>query len=53
MNIFWSLLGIFSTIGGIIAYVTTQNVIYFAIGFLIVFYQAWFRSNDDEIKKYF
>jgi hypothetical protein len=53
MNFFWSLLGIFSTIGGIIAYVTTQNVIYFAIGFLIVFYQAWFRSNDDEVKKYF
>ena len=53
MNIFWSLLGIFSIIGGIIAYVTTQNVIYFAIGFLIVFYQAWFRYNDDEVNKYF
>ena len=51
MNIFWSLLGVFSTIGGIIAYVTTQNVIYFAIGFLVLFCQAWFRSNDDEIIK--
>ena len=53
MNIFWSLLGIFSTIGGIIAYVNTQNVIYFAIGFVIVFCQAWFGSNDDEANKYF
>ena len=53
MNIFWSLLGVFSTIGGIIAYVTTQNVIYFAIGFLVLFCQAWFRPNDDEIKKYY
>jgi len=54
MTIFWSLLGIFAIIGGIIAYVTTQNVIYFAIGFLILFYQAWFRSKDeDKIKKYF
>ncbi|BEI35829.1 hypothetical protein PHIN6_13470 [Polynucleobacter sp. HIN6] len=54
MSIFWALLGIFATIGGIIAYVTTSNVIYFAIGFLILFYQAWFRSKDDEeIKTYF
>ena len=53
MNIFWSLLGVFSTIGGIIAYVTTQNVIYFVIGFLVLFCQAWFCSNDDEIKKYY
>ncbi len=53
MSIFWAVLGIFATIGGIIAYVTTGNVIYFAIGFLILFYQAWFRSNDDEVKKYF
>ncbi len=53
MNIFWSLLGIFATIGGIIAYVTTQNVIYFAIGFLIIFCQAFFRTDDDGVKKYF
>jgi hypothetical protein len=54
MSIFWALLGIFATIGGIIAYVTTGNVIYFAIGFLILFYQAWFRSKDDEeMKTYF
>jgi hypothetical protein len=54
MAIFWALLGIFATIGGIIAFVATQNVMYFAIGFLILFYQAWFRSkDDDEIKKYF
>jgi hypothetical protein len=26
---------------------------YFAIGFLILFCQAWFRSNDDEVKKYY
>ncbi len=53
MTIFWRLLGIFATIGGIIAYVTSGNVIYFALGFLILFYQAWFRSDDEEIKKYF
>lgn len=54
MSIFWSLLGIFSTIGGIIAFINTGNVIYFAIGFLILFCQAWFRSkDDDEVKKFF
>ncbi len=53
MNIFWSLLGVFATIGGLIGYITTNNVLYFAIGFLILFCRAWFRSNDDEVKKYF
>jgi hypothetical protein len=53
MNIFWSLFGIFATVGGIIAYINTQNIFYFVIGFLIIFCQAWFRSNDDEVKKYF
>jgi|1048.fasta_scaffold76977_2 hypothetical protein len=53
MSIFWSLIGIFATIGGLIAYVTTQNVMYFAIGFLILFYQAWFRSQDDEEPKHY
>jgi uncharacterized membrane protein YhaH (DUF805 family) len=53
MSIFWALLGIFSTIGGIIAYVTTGNVIFFAIGFIILFYQTCFSSNEDEVKKYF
>lgn len=53
MNIFLNLLGIFVTIGGIIAYVTTQNVIFFAIGLIIIFYQTCFCSNDDEVKKYF
>jgi hypothetical protein len=53
MSIFWSLIGIFATIGGLIAYVTTQNVMYFAIGFLILFYQAWFRPKDDEEPKHY
>ena len=26
MNIFWSLLGVFATIGGLIGYITTNNV---------------------------
>jgi hypothetical protein len=42
MNIFWSLLGVFSTIGGIIAYVTTQKLFTLPSGFLFCFARRGF-----------